>query len=366
METIESYAKQIESKHAIFIFDSCFSGSFFKMRAAPELIAMKTTQPVRQFITSGGADQQVPDISLFRKQFIAAINGEGDTNKDGYLTGSELGSFLEEKVTNYSKGTQTPQYGKIRDPALDKGDFVFVLTTPQRNISTPSIGTSLSTGLDDLVQEDNNRRSWNTWQENMSIDFDKVSSFNGSPDLLVTAWQRFINNWQQENPLSDTDNQLRSQAANKLTHAIESKKQLESKKATNPKTIPSQHIAILDRQTQSIRKSNVDIQQQEEEFKVISKSISENAPVDYSRQKGIIINNSRTGFLSTNCSVCHGPNGMSHGAIPSLAGLEEKYFIGQMKAFRDGSRPSTVMQKFATGFTDEEISSLGKHFQSIR
>jgi formylglycine-generating enzyme required for sulfatase activity len=127
MEMVESYAKQIESKHALFIFDSCFSGSFFKMRAAPEVIALKTTQPVRQFITSGGADQQVPDESVFRRQFIAGLEGEADVNGDGYLTASELGGFLEEKVTNYSNRTQTPQYGKIRDPALDKGDFVFVL-----------------------------------------------------------------------------------------------------------------------------------------------------------------------------------------------------------------------------------------------
>jgi uncharacterized caspase-like protein len=131
MEMIESYAKQIESKHALFIFDSCFSGSFFKMRAAPEVIALKTTQPVRQFITSGGADQQVPDESVFRRQFIAGLEGDADVNGDGYLTASELGGFLEEKVTNYSNRTQTPQYGKIRDPALDKGDFVFVLNRGQ-------------------------------------------------------------------------------------------------------------------------------------------------------------------------------------------------------------------------------------------
>ncbi|NIQ00426.1 MAG: hypothetical protein GWN10_07240, partial [Nitrospinaceae bacterium] len=65
--------------------------------------------------------------SIFRRQFIAALNGEGDSDDDGYLTGIELGEFLQKKVVNYSQGSQHPQYGKIRNPHLDKGDFVFAL-----------------------------------------------------------------------------------------------------------------------------------------------------------------------------------------------------------------------------------------------
>jgi len=144
METIENYAKQIEAKHVLFVFDSCFSGTFFKMRAVSESISMKTAQPVRQFITAGSADQPVPDVSVFRKQFIAAIKGEGDLNGDGYVTASELGMFLEDKVTNYSNGTQTPQYGKIRDPNLDKGDFVFALAKSETRIDSPPVSAPAS------------------------------------------------------------------------------------------------------------------------------------------------------------------------------------------------------------------------------
>lgn len=133
MQQIEVYAKRIQSKHALFLFDSCFSGSIFSLsRAVPENISYKTSKPVRQFITSGSADEQVPDNSIFRQQFIAALDGEGDVDQDGYVTGSELGEFLQKKVINYSKGAQHPQYGKIRNPNLDKGDFVFVLETGSR------------------------------------------------------------------------------------------------------------------------------------------------------------------------------------------------------------------------------------------
>jgi hypothetical protein len=57
----------------------------------------------------------------------------------------------------------------------------------------------------------------------------------------------------------------------------------------------------------------------------------------------------RARFMAANCSYCHGPDGKSHGAIPSLAGLEPGYFVEQMKGFRDGSRPATVMKKHANG-----------------
>ena len=51
----------------------------------------------------------------------------------------------------------------------------------------------------------------------------------------------------------------------------------------------------------------------------------------------------RARFMAANCSYCHGPDGKSHGAIPSLAGLEPGYFVEQMKAFRDGSRPACLL-----------------------
>jgi len=133
MLEIEIYAKQMDAKHALFLFDSCFSGSIFGLtRAIPAAISDKTAKPVRQFITAGAADQEVPDDSVFRRQFVAALGGEADLNHDGYVTGSELSQYLEYSVINYTRGAQTPQYGKIRDPFLDKGDFVFFLPKSAR------------------------------------------------------------------------------------------------------------------------------------------------------------------------------------------------------------------------------------------
>ncbi|MEW5787647.1 MAG: c-type cytochrome [Pseudomonadota bacterium] len=82
---------------------------------------------------------------------------------------------------------------------------------------------------------------------------------------------------------------------------------------------------------------------------------------------GVVVSaqaDSRTRFMAANCAYCHGPDGKSRGAIPSLAGLEKGYFVEQMKAFRDNTRPSTVMSKHAQGYTDAEYEALGAWFAS--
>ncbi len=145
MAQVEIYAKRVQCKHALFVFDACFAGSVFaQTRAISDAISYKTSQPVRQFITSGDENEQVPDQSIFRDKFVQAISSTtADGNSDGYLTGTELGEYLQSTVIAASQNTQHPQYGKIRNPALDKGDFVFVVNS---NLSVaasskPSLGT---------------------------------------------------------------------------------------------------------------------------------------------------------------------------------------------------------------------------------
>ncbi len=123
------YVRQAKSKHVLAVFDSCFSGTIFSSQrsAPPAAITRSVTLPVRQFISSGDADQEVSDDGRFRKLFIRALKGEdrADANGDGYLTGSELGLFLSDRVTNLTQSLQTPRYGKLRDEDYDRGDFVF-------------------------------------------------------------------------------------------------------------------------------------------------------------------------------------------------------------------------------------------------
>ncbi|MDX8396539.1 MAG: caspase family protein [Mariprofundaceae bacterium] len=131
LRRFEEYVRSAESKHAYSIFDSCFSGTIFMSQRSmpPAAITQATTLPVRQFLSSGGVDQQVSDDGKFRKMFLRALNGDGkgDANGDGYLTASEIGMFMKNKITNLTNGHQTPNYGKLNDEDYDRGDFVFVL-----------------------------------------------------------------------------------------------------------------------------------------------------------------------------------------------------------------------------------------------
>jgi formylglycine-generating enzyme required for sulfatase activity len=139
MDEIEAKALRIRSKHAIFVFDSCFSGSIFEVRAernVPPEIESKTAAPVRLFITAGTKNQPVPDDSIFRLYFVRAFEQrEGDLNRDGFITGEELGMYLSGRVASDSRDTQTPRYGKIKNARLNLGDVVFAL--PRREVSPP-------------------------------------------------------------------------------------------------------------------------------------------------------------------------------------------------------------------------------------
>ncbi len=131
MNQILTWSRRIEAKHALFLFDSCFSGTIFKSKALPTHpphISHLTSRSVRQYISAGSAGEEVPAKSVFTPLVIRALEGKGDLNRDGYVTGTEMGLYLQKEVTQYDAG-QHSQYGKIRDTDLDEGDFVFLLAS---------------------------------------------------------------------------------------------------------------------------------------------------------------------------------------------------------------------------------------------
>jgi sulfide dehydrogenase cytochrome subunit len=70
-------------------------------------------------------------------------------------------------------------------------------------------------------------------------------------------------------------------------------------------------------------------------------------------------------MLGNPCVTCHGANGASIGAIPSLQGYPKEVIISALDAFRADSRPATIMGRIAKGYTDEEIEALGEFFSRI-
>lgn len=70
-------------------------------------------------------------------------------------------------------------------------------------------------------------------------------------------------------------------------------------------------------------------------------------------------------MLGNPCIACHGANGLSIGAIPSLQGYPKEVIVSALDAFRADSRPATIMGHIAKGYTDEEIEALGEFFSRI-
>ena len=158
MRDIESTSLRIRSKHVLMLFDSCFSGALFALvRAVPHDISEKSTLPVRQYITAGTENEEVPDRSMFKRCFLIGLKGGADLTGDGYITGSEMGMYLADNVVNYSHRRQHPQYGKINNPDLDQGDFVFVpLKTLEKRKKQEQLmadRADLSTDIDKLRAE---------------------------------------------------------------------------------------------------------------------------------------------------------------------------------------------------------------------
>jgi cytochrome subunit of sulfide dehydrogenase len=67
-------------------------------------------------------------------------------------------------------------------------------------------------------------------------------------------------------------------------------------------------------------------------------------------------------YLASNCANCHGTTGTAVGAMPSLAGQNKAILVEQMRQFRDGKRPATVMHQIAKGYTDQQIELIAEYF----
>ena len=69
-------------------------------------------------------------------------------------------------------------------------------------------------------------------------------------------------------------------------------------------------------------------------------------------------------MLSNSCAACHGTDGKSPGAIPSINGKSSQVISQALHDFREGKRPATVMGRHATGYTDDEIQFIADYFSS--
>ena len=71
--------------------------------------------------------------------------------------------------------------------------------------------------------------------------------------------------------------------------------------------------------------------------------------------------------LAATCAACHGTNGraIDGAALPGLAGIPATVLAAQMRGFKSGARPGTLMPQLAKGFSEAQIDQLAVYFAAL-
>ena len=124
MGELQGLSNRLRAKHIFYVMDSCFSGLLLRSRGEG---TEHTTARARQVLTAGIEGEEVFEVGghgLFTKVLLEGLEGGADLDKSGYITATELYTFIAPRVLQESRNAQNPAFGRI-DPEL--GEFIFVL-----------------------------------------------------------------------------------------------------------------------------------------------------------------------------------------------------------------------------------------------
>ncbi len=67
-------------------------------------------------------------------------------------------------------------------------------------------------------------------------------------------------------------------------------------------------------------------------------------------------------MLALPCTGCHGSEGESQLAIPSLNVMSSEQIYLAMRSFKSNQRHATLMNRIATGYSDSELRLIANYF----
>ncbi|MBA2778292.1 c-type cytochrome [Billgrantia kenyensis] len=78
------------------------------------------------------------------------------------------------------------------------------------------------------------------------------------------------------------------------------------------------------------------------------------------------LSSEQVGLLASACANCHGTDGRRSGSVPTIAGRPAAVLESRLLAFKhEETSDTTIMDRIAKGFTDEELVALAGHFAAI-
>ncbi|RJR52634.1 MAG: hypothetical protein C4576_02325 [Desulfobacteraceae bacterium] len=131
MEQVRSLSGRIRAKHILFVMDSCYSGlgvsrAYGTAASVSGYLRKVASMRAVQIVTAGGSGEQAQERGgqgLFTGFFLKALEGEADLDKDGVVTGTEIGAYIRPVVSEASNQAQTPLYGRLEG----EGEFLFFI-----------------------------------------------------------------------------------------------------------------------------------------------------------------------------------------------------------------------------------------------
>jgi len=146
MDQVRNFSRRLRAKHVLYLIDSCYAGlGLTRSGTIPpserDYLRKITTRKAHQMLTAGGKGELAHEEGghgVFTKYVLEALDGSADRDEKGFITFSDIASYVKPKVSRYTGSKQVPQYGSIDG----EGEFVFVL------VSLPSAVQSGSSGLE--------------------------------------------------------------------------------------------------------------------------------------------------------------------------------------------------------------------------
>jgi len=140
MEELKRISKFSKAKHMLFLVDACYGGlAAVNTRSlntkTPNYLEKIIDENARQIITAGGKDEKVIEKddwehSAFTKNILSGLKDkEADQNQDGYITGSEIGLYLQQHVSEDTDNYQTPQSKRL---TTHEGEIIFLSTIEKK------------------------------------------------------------------------------------------------------------------------------------------------------------------------------------------------------------------------------------------
>jgi sulfide dehydrogenase cytochrome subunit len=70
--------------------------------------------------------------------------------------------------------------------------------------------------------------------------------------------------------------------------------------------------------------------------------------------------------MAATCTNCHSVQSGNSSGMPVIAGRTKSDLLQQLKGFKSGALPATVMHHLARGFSDEQLDLLAGYFAGLK